>query len=148
MGGEGRRGTLVCAACWATVGLAWRVGGDAEELVEDRPRREPGIGSRALCVDPGTATLVRVGVGIRGADEHVGIDDEQRSTSFHRLIKGLPVGDVDDGAAAVEMVGEEVAGGALERTADRSLRARGWAGQAGETTGKPIRAAPSAIRLS
>ena len=42
------------------------------------------------------------GVRVRGVDEDVGVDDEHPLTAFHRLIQGVPIRDLDEGASAME----------------------------------------------
>jgi len=79
-----------------------RVRGDTHELIKDWPRRVPRIRTDTLLLQPVTHPRMKRRVGIGGVDKNVGVDDEQRLSSFHRLIECIAIGDVDQSATAVK----------------------------------------------
>jgi hypothetical protein len=48
----------------------------AHKLVKDAPRGVPGIGSHALALEPVAAGAVKLGIGISGVNQYIGIDSE------------------------------------------------------------------------
>jgi hypothetical protein len=73
----------------------------AHKLVKDAPRGVPGIGSHALALEPVTAGAVKLGIGISGVHQYIGIDSEQLAT-FHGLVKCVAVGNIHQCAPAAE----------------------------------------------
>jgi hypothetical protein len=75
--------------------------GHAQKLIEYSPGHVPGIRSRAPAFEPIAARSMEWGFNISGIDQHIGIDRKQLA-AFHGLVQGVAVGNIDEGAAAVE----------------------------------------------
>ncbi len=73
-----------------------------EEFVTDGPGRKP----RGRLPTPGlqaaSAALVELRIRIGRIDEHVRVDDEHLASSFHRIVKGVAVRDVNQMATTSE----------------------------------------------
>ena len=101
-----------------------RVGRHPHEFVKDRPGRVPGVRTAALALDPLARFDVPLRIRVRGVDEDVRVDENQPLSSFHGLIQGVPVRDVDPRAAAMEhRQGRKIPRlfSGLEEVAQRSL---------------------------
>jgi len=72
-----------------------RVRADAEELIEDPPSEEPWGSLIPPLLEQRAATIVEGGVLVGSVDQDVRVDHEQSAT-FHGLIEGLAIGDVDE----------------------------------------------------
>ena len=101
-----------------------RVSRHPHEFVKDRPGRVPGVRPTALSLDPLARFGVPVRIRVRGVDEDVRVDENQPLSSFHGLVQGVAIRDVDARPAAVEHrqgreIGRPFPG--LEEIAQRSL---------------------------
>lgn len=59
-----------------------RVGGDAQELIQDRPSRVPGIGPQPLPFKPESTGPMKLRVNIGRVHQNVGVDDEHYRPSM------------------------------------------------------------------
>jgi len=65
------------------------------------PGGVPGIRSRPLAFEPIAAGAMKLRVGIGGVNQHIG-DRRRALATFHRLVQGVAVGNIDECAAAAE----------------------------------------------
>lgn len=80
---------------------AW-MRGDSQEFVQDGPSCVPRIDAAALAIKPRSRRGVKGRISVGSIDQDVGVDDNQCLPAFHGLIQGVPIGNVDHSAAAVE----------------------------------------------
>jgi len=79
-----------------------RMSGHAQEFVEDRPSGVPRRWTAALALQPCTRHGMEGRIGVGSIDQDIGIDDDQCLPALHGLIQRVPVGNINQGAPAVE----------------------------------------------
>src|SRR5208283_3191394 len=76
--------------------------GHSQKLVKNRPTRVPSVRLQALALKPRARRSMEWRISVRSVDQDIGIDEEQSLSAFHGLVQRVPIGNINQGAAAVE----------------------------------------------
>ena len=79
-----------------------RMSGHSQEFVKDRPSRVPRLRPAPLVLKPGARSGMVRRISVGSIDQDIGIDEDQCLPAFHRLVQRVPIGNIHQGAAAVE----------------------------------------------
>ena len=79
-----------------------RMSGHSQKFVQNGPTRVPGIGPPALALKPRSRRSMEWRISVRSIDQDIGVNENQCLSAFHRLIQRVPVGNVNQNAAAME----------------------------------------------
>ena len=80
---------------------AW-MSGHSQKFIEDGPSGVPSLHAVALALEPCASHSMEGRISVSSIDQDIGIDEDQCLPAFHRLVQRVPIGNIHQGAAAVE----------------------------------------------